>query len=280
MSPGLTPGSWKLSSSGVHDVSALQTGTCKTGTLRDLVGSFHLPLVELHGPMKIHKEDLSSRYADSFSLPYAEHDPTMAPDALSIASLVDQVTLMKGYLQRRSKRHACHKQGFSKAKRKIQAIGTCRQEADDPRLSPAYVKLCQTIDQDKSNDSLMDEKDYTTVVVKNIPRNYTMDHLFQELSELGLGNGIDYMNMLEDKRGGVNRGYCFVNFLGHELALQCMEAIAGYVWKRTEDVNTEAPRGAASWALIQGFAANNQKHPMVTRIRGNKLAAGKWNLFR
>lgn len=110
----------------------------------------------------------------------------------------------------------------------------------------------------------VDEKDRTTVVIKNIPRHFTMDCLYQELCDIGFGSAIDYMNMLEDKKGGINRGYAFINFLSNDLALQCIETIQGHEWKRISDGTPEVPKGAANWALVQGVTANNKKHPMVT----------------
>merc|ERR1719410_2769343 len=45
-----------------------------------------------------------------------------------------------------------------------------------------------------------------------------------------------------------------------------MEAIEGHVWNRTEDATAKVEQGSAGWATIQGFAANNAKHPMADNL--------------
>jgi len=131
-------------------------------------------------------------------------------------------------------------------------------------FGPACINLFD-VNQDESEKELedVDEKDRTTVVVKSIPRHYTMGSLYQELSFLGFADDVDYMNMLEDKKGGINRGYAFVNFRSNAVALRCMGAIQGHEW-RIGDCVADIPKAAASWALVQGFLANSRKHPLVT----------------
>jgi len=132
--------------------------------------------------------------------------------------------------------------------------------------SPARVELSNHTGTDEATQemTLVDEKDRTTVAVKNLPRHYTMQHLYLELRDLGFADGIDYMNLLEDRRkGGRNRGYSFINFQTHQLALDCMTSIRGHRWERIEDTVAVIPPGDACWARVQGYAAHNAKHPMV-----------------
>lgn len=241
-------------------------------TLNNLVDNFGSPQVlERDMPMKVQIGDVNDQWVDKFRL----HDPTSMSDALSMGKLTEHITFTQSDIprewrtrdrRRRRKKPTGIPLQWKSFSGKNHADDACDQERGDPKLCPTYVQLRETPTEVKYEGGLVDEKDCTTVVVKNIPRHYTMDHLFQELSELGLGKGVDYMNLLEDKRGGKNRGYAFVNFLSHELALQCMHAIEGHMWHRTENTSTTVQQGSASWALIQGFAANNNAHPMVAVI--------------
>jgi len=130
------------------------------------------------------------------------------------------------------------------------------------KCSPAYVKRRESMEQGKANGISVDENECTTVNLRNIPRHYTLFHLSQELSELGVVEGIDFIKLFEDaKQKHRNRGYAFLNFCSHEQALRCLEAMDGHLWKWTEDTATVVHRGLATWAVIQGFEANNAKHP-------------------
>jgi len=279
MAAGLPLGPWKPHDSYAEDVDNLGMTTRKIGTLRNLVDDFGPPSVEHDNTTKVLTESLSSKWVDNFSLPCVGHDPTIMTDDLSMQTLVEQIMFTQSSPTKRGKKECKRHETNSNRKTpgKIQELDIWCNEPADPKLSPAYVKLRGPVKPaDKPSQGLLANKDCTTVVIKNIPRYYTMDHLFQELSELGFGKSIDYMNLLEDKRGGKNRGYAFVNFLSHELALQCMESIEGHDWKRTVDGATEVQQGAASWALVQGFAANNSKHPMVAIVSEGKL--GPWRV--
>jgi len=262
-----------------EDVGNLGMITQKMGNLRNLVDNFGLPSIEHDKSTEVLTENLGSKWVDNFSLPCVGHGPSIMTDDLSMQTLVEQIMFTQSSFTKCGKKECkrYEKKSNRKSPGKIQELDMWGSEPADPKLSPAYVKLHGTMKQaDKSSEGLLDDEDCTTVVIKNIPRYYTMDHLFQELSELGFGKSIDYMNLLEDKRGGKNRGYAFVNFLSHELALQCMESIEGHDWKRTVDGATEVQQGAASWALVQGFAANNSKHPMVAIVSEGKL--GPWRV--
>lgn len=109
------------------------------------------------------------------------------------------------------------------------------------------------------------EKERTTVVVKNIPRQWLIDDLCQEFSKLGMASGIDYINLPEDKKRGKNRGYGFVNFATYELAHKSMVSIVGHNWTKAGTLN-EVQQANADWAVVQGFAANNAKHPQVESV--------------
>jgi len=135
--------------------------------------------------------------------------------------------------------------------------------------------LPTTVDDDRSREAFssgegstsgvqheeVDETDRTTLVIKNIPRHFNLLRLCRELSDLGFADAIDFVNVLEDKKGGRNRGYAFVNFVSNETARQCMETVKGHEWREICHDTMEVPKADATWAMVQGFAANYNMHP-------------------
>jgi len=113
----------------------------------------------------------------------------------------------------------------------------------------------------------------TTVVVKNIPRHYTMQILFDEFIKLKFASSIDYLNLLEDKKGGKNRGYAFVNLSLPEIAVEFKQAIEGHTWQQVNPNDPIQKQASASWALVQGFEANNAKHPMSMFVSADPIPA-------
>eukprot|EP00419_Tripos_fusus_P007738 CAMPEP_0172696940 /NCGR_PEP_ID=MMETSP1074-20121228/28399_1 /TAXON_ID=2916 /ORGANISM="Ceratium fusus, Strain PA161109" /LENGTH=168 /DNA_ID=CAMNT_0013517757 /DNA_START=223 /DNA_END=729 /DNA_ORIENTATION=+ len=74
---------------------------------------------------------------------------------------------------------------------------------------------------------------------------------------------IDYLNLPEDKKGGLNRGYAFVNLVSHEIAVQFKETMEGHAWQHADPQGSiQQPPATTSWAFLQGFDANIQKHPV------------------
>jgi len=106
----------------------------------------------------------------------------------------------------------------------------------------------------------------TTVAVRNIPRHYTMQTLLFEFMALKFVRSIDYLNLPEDKRGGKNRGYAFVNLASAETAVAFKETMDGHTWQHVNTRSRIQQQAAASWALVQGFVANNAMHPMAVLI--------------
>jgi len=252
-------GPWKPRDINV-DTLTDEFGNFQMDSLRNLVGNFGLPcagedIVQNEQSRQIQSKQNLARISDW-------GDPTL------------------GKPQNRSTKHT------KRNRRKRHLKREADLENNDARgdlLGPAYINVFDLKDKQEMPEEEaeeieevdekempeeeaeeieeVDEKDRTTVVVRGIPRHFTLGALYQELYDIGFGDDIDYMNMLEDKKGGINRGYAFVNFVTNAKARQCMEAIQGHEWKRSG--NKIIAKGVANWALVQGFAANNKKHPMV-----------------
>jgi len=115
----------------------------------------------------------------------------------------------------------------------------------------------------------MDRKDglpLSTVVVRQIPRYYSMQTLLFEFMALSYAKSIDFLYLPEDKKGGKNRGYAFVNLTSAEIAVAFKETMDGHTWQHVNQQEPIQQPAAASWALVQGFAANNAKHPMAMAL--------------
>jgi len=138
----------------------------------------------------------------------------------------------------------------------------------DKKLNTASKKTKPSLSTEVSAPWNMDGNDIlplTTVAVRHIPRHYTMQTLLFEFMTLNFVKSIDYLNLPEDKKGGINRGYAFVNLTSAAIAAAFKETIEGHTWQH---VNPQGPiqQAAAGWALVQGFVANNAKHPLAMLI--------------
>jgi len=68
----------------------------------------------------------------------------------------------------------------------------------------------------------------TTVVVKNLPRLYTLMELVTDLQKMGFEDSVNFINLCEDKKRGRNSGHAFVNFDKHGTAVRFLQALHGH----------------------------------------------------
>merc|ERR1719362_328605 len=73
-------------------------------------------------------------------------------------------------------------------------------------------------------------QDWTTVVVRNVPRSFCLKDLGNVIQGMGFEGCVNFINLPEDRKGTVNRGYSFLNFCIHTMAVQFLEAIHGREW--------------------------------------------------
>lgn len=96
------------------------------------------------------------------------------------------------------------------------------------------------------------QKNITTVMLRNIPNKYTQQMLMDELSEVGFCNTWDFLYLPVDSDKNANLGYAFMNFIHPELAARFKEVFEGSRMKRfnSKKVVCVTP------ATLQGYAAN------------------------
>jgi len=122
---------------------------------------------------------------------------------------------------------------------------------------------------------------YTTLLVGNLPLRYTLQEVVTELEDIGLQSSFDFVYLQTGRKKSNNRGYFFVNFLSHTLALRGWNVLQSHAWPlhRSQDrrqfgaasCNSQGmfaqkqlpqlqfPRlqvASVRWAQIQGFKEN------------------------
>mmetsp|Transcript_29665 Transcript_29665/g.58257 ORF Transcript_29665/g.58257 Transcript_29665/m.58257 type:complete len:258 (-) Transcript_29665:4-777(-) len=90
----------------------------------------------------------------------------------------------------------------------------------------------------------------TTVVVRNIPRNYHVLDLLSELKLVGFLNFVTLVNLPEERKKNQNRGYAFINLWTADAAFCFRKALNGHQWHESSET------AMADWAVVQGHEAN------------------------
>jgi hypothetical protein len=72
------------------------------------------------------------------------------------------------------------------------------------------------------------EHEYTTIMLKNIPKHVHRGMILEMLEKLSLNGHFDFVYLPCDFKSGLNLGYGFVNFITHELAERAFELCEGY----------------------------------------------------
>eukprot|EP00931_Biecheleriopsis_adriatica_P064287 TRINITY_DN39090_c0_g1_i1.p1 TRINITY_DN39090_c0_g1~~TRINITY_DN39090_c0_g1_i1.p1 ORF type:complete len:363 (-),score=41.77 TRINITY_DN39090_c0_g1_i1:12-1100(-) len=107
---------------------------------------------------------------------------------------------------------------------------------------------------------------YTTIMLRNIPGEYTQDELLLEVREaLGMALLFDFFYLPWDAQGNCNTGYCFVNFVSTSFAKRAMKVLTRYLFK----LHCGNRKGAVSWARVQGLDNN------LKRFKVRSMAFGK-----
>jgi hypothetical protein len=103
------------------------------------------------------------------------------------------------------------------------------------------------------------EEPKTTVMLRNIPNNYTRDKLLALLETEGFLRDCDFVYLPFDFKTKANVGYAFVNFVSHEDAICFMEHFQGFFdWSG----NTSTKVAQVNWgdAHHQGRVACNERY--------------------
>mmetsp|Transcript_58934 Transcript_58934/g.140674 ORF Transcript_58934/g.140674 Transcript_58934/m.140674 type:complete len:376 (-) Transcript_58934:135-1262(-) len=97
---------------------------------------------------------------------------------------------------------------------------------------------------------------YTTLMIRNIPSEYTQDELVEEVSDMvGSSEVFDFFYLPWDGQANANVGYAFVNFLDPLMAKKAMGIFNNYRFR----VHPSRKLGRTAYAHIQGLH-NNLHH--------------------
>jgi hypothetical protein len=130
-------------------------------------------------------------------------------------------------------------------------------QIDSPIESPS----CSTVSSEKPSKRVrqitrrvqqckVEESDYTTVMIRNIPSRYSPEWLSEEVQAIAPCN---FIHMPKARRSDLNLGYAFVNFETQEGARLFLEEFEGYQFIRQP---RSLKRASVSFAALQGFQAN------------------------
>lgn len=76
----------------------------------------------------------------------------------------------------------------------------------------------------------------TTLMMRNLPQNYTRDMLLEDMDSEGFAGQYDFVYLPTDFRSWTGFGYAFVNMVSHEPALRMLRVFPGYdKWQLPSD---------------------------------------------
>lgn len=78
------------------------------------------------------------------------------------------------------------------------------------------------------NDANAEQEWKTTVMIRNMPNNYTRDMLLALVDSMGFAQTYDFVYLPIDFKSQVGLGYAFINFVSVDQALLCIEMLEGY----------------------------------------------------
>jgi hypothetical protein len=123
-------------------------------------------------------------------------------------------------------------------------LGSSGTDSDPSRVQePAInrLQLAELLPEKKCDQS---QKELTTIMMRNIPAQYTRNMLLELLESSGFHGKYDFVYLPMDFRNGVNLAYAFVNMISHQDAVRLTCQLHGYA-----DWGSERGNGCdVSWA--------------------------------
>lgn len=135
----------------------------------------------------------------------------------------------------------------SRSSRQVEPTAT--REAQRKEHNSRYAPWRQL--DDAAGRNMIDAKDWTTVMIKNIPNKYTQDWLAQEI--LATGDLCNFVHMPMSKKRPSNLGYAFANFVSAGAARNFITCFEGHTWKKHPNSQR---RAQVCFARLQGLQAN------------------------
>jgi RNA recognition motif-containing protein len=111
----------------------------------------------------------------------------------------------------------------------------------------------------------MDESEFTTLILRNIPTRYSTAWLIEEIQ--ATGNRCNFVHMPMAPKIDINLGYAFINFVTAEEAKAFLENYRGQRFAKQPRSNK---RASIDYASLQGFQQN------VDFYKGRRIAKTKY----
>jgi len=113
-----------------------------------------------------------------------------------------------------------------------------------------------------------DPESRTTVMVRNIPKQYYQSDLLNELDQAGFDDKYDFLYLPMDTHNQTNVGYAFINFVTPAYMNEFITAFSGYRFKG----NSNHKVATVALAHLQGFFENVQhfSNRAVTHSRNSQ----------
>lgn len=114
---------------------------------------------------------------------------------------------------------------------------------DTPTSNDRNDRLCWADQVDEPDTTIQEwwvdsstEEWRTTVMLRNMPNNYTRDMLIELVEEMGFGDAYDFVYLPIDFSSQAGLGYAFINFNSVEKAQLCFHTFEGFsAWKVPSD---------------------------------------------
>lgn len=101
------------------------------------------------------------------------------------------------------------------------------------------------------------DQDHTTVMLRNLPNDYTRDMLVELLASQGFSGCFDFLYLPFDFKKHAGLGYAFMNMIDHTEAVRAMTELPGFKdWKLKSNKVLQV-----TWSTpLQGLAANIERY--------------------
>jgi len=151
----------------------------------------------------------------------------------------------------------------------LTAVPLTPAKESKPRLSRGSDYTCSTIPSDNesvgtprktspwrrlnefADDHALEESNWTTVMIRNIPNRYTQEQLLDEI--LCTEFDVNFLHLPLVSKSNANVGYAFANFSDPREARRFMRSFEGHPFLKQHG---NVKYAAANYARLQGFAEN------------------------
>jgi len=109
---------------------------------------------------------------------------------------------------------------------------------------------------------------FTTVMLRNLPNDYTRKMLMDLLHSRGFRGCFDFIYVPFDFKRRVGLGYAFMNLVSHEEALRAVQDLPGFnEWKSNKvlQVSSSVPLQGL-WANVERYRNSPVMHPDVPEM--------------